>query len=76
MRSQGEKECLGNRHVSSIAHWQVLAENLPLRDFGWVCGVEEKERNQMIKMRPLHEAQNPKLHDSSMKKLGLEPKSV
>lgn len=34
---------LGNRDFPSITHWQFLAENLPLRDSGWGCDVDEKE---------------------------------
>lgn len=34
---------LENRDFSSITHWQFLAENLPLRDSGWGCDVDEKE---------------------------------
>lgn len=78
---------LGNGDFSSIAHWQLLAENLSLRDSGWACtmegkeqacSVEEKERGirEMIKVRPLQEAQRPKFHDPSVQKLGLQPRCV
>ena len=78
---------LGNGDFSSITHWQLLAENLSLRDSGWACtvegkeqpcSVEEKERGirEMTKMRPFQEAQRPKLHDPSVQKLRLESRCV